>query len=166
MVIPERRFVPKHEVIWLEYHMNWSLCLWCCYVITFIFASFIHVHKSSCYLWCIHEIHLVHIHAIGVPRIVSRAKSHKAWTPKLGSIQEPKVPSDEAREDAGAVREAEPEAFLWRLRQAPKHYKTPYFSKQILYMCYMYCCITYRSWVKPLLHWYHSLSRYMNLNPM
>jgi hypothetical protein len=52
------------------------------------------------------------------------------------------------------------------LRQAPEHYKTPYFSKKILYMCYMYCCITYRSWVKTLLHRYHSLSKYMNLNPM
>jgi hypothetical protein len=36
------------------------------------------------------------------------------------------------------------------------------FQLQILYMCYMYCCITYRSWVKTLLHQYHSLSRYMN----
>jgi hypothetical protein len=40
--------------------------------------------------------------------------------------------------------------------------RLPTFQLQILYMCYMYCCITYRSWVKTLLHQYHSLSRYMN----
>jgi hypothetical protein len=40
--------------------------------------------------------------------------------------------------------------------------RLPTFQWQILYMCYMYCCITYRSWVKTLLHQYHSLSRYMN----
>jgi hypothetical protein len=38
-------------------------------------------------------------------------------------------------------------------RQAPEHYKTPYFSNQILYTCYVYCCITYKSWVKTLLHY-------------
>jgi hypothetical protein len=47
-------------------------------------------------------------------------------------------------------------------RQAPEHYKTPYFSKQILYMCYMYCCITYKSWLETLAALYHSLSRDMN----
>jgi hypothetical protein len=44
-------------------------------------------------------------------------------------------------------------------RQAPEYYKTPYFSKQIIYMCYMYCCIMYRSWLETLAALYHSLSR-------
>jgi hypothetical protein len=49
----------------------------------------------------------VHIHAIGVPRIVSRAKSRWAWNLKLKSVQEPEVQSGEAREDVGAVLEAD-----------------------------------------------------------
>jgi hypothetical protein len=55
-----------------------------------------------------HEIHWVHIHAIGVPRIVSRAKSRWAWNLKLKSVQEPEVQSDEAGEGVGIVLEAEP----------------------------------------------------------
>jgi hypothetical protein len=67
-----------------------------------------HVHKSLCHPWCIHEIHWVHIHVIGVPRIVSRAKSCWAWNPKLESVREPEVQSDEAGEGMGIVLEAEP----------------------------------------------------------
>jgi hypothetical protein len=64
-------------------------------------------------------------------------------TLKLESVWESEVQSDEAGGDAGVVREAWPEAFLCRLRQALEHYKTPYFSKQILYMCCMYLLLYY-----------------------
>jgi hypothetical protein len=50
----------------------------------------------------------VHIHAIGVPRIVLQAKSRWAWNLKLKSVQEPEVQSDEAGEDMGTVLEAGP----------------------------------------------------------
>jgi hypothetical protein len=49
----------------------------------------------------------MHIHAIGVPRIVSRAKSRWAWNPKLESVLESEVQSDEAGKDVGTVLEAE-----------------------------------------------------------
>jgi hypothetical protein len=50
----------------------------------------------------------MHIHAIGVPRIVLRAKSRWAWNPKLKFVRELEVQSDEAGEDVGTVLEAEP----------------------------------------------------------
>jgi hypothetical protein len=128
------------------------LCLWCCCVITFIFASLIHVHRSSCHPWYIHEIHWVHIHAIGVPRIMSRAKSRKAWTLKLESVREPEVQSDEAGGDVGTVLEAEPWTIFFRLRQTPEHYKPPTF-KVIIYIYTCYICIVvllYRSWLETL----------------
>jgi hypothetical protein len=50
----------------------------------------------------------MHIHAIGVPRIVLRAKFRWAWNPKLKFVREPEVQSDEAGEDVGTVLEAEP----------------------------------------------------------
>jgi hypothetical protein len=139
MLIPERKFAPNLKVNWIEHHMTWS----CVYDVLCHYthpASFIHVHTSSCPPWCIHEIYLVHIHAIGVPRIIVWAKLRKAWTPKLESVREPEVQSDGTVGNAGAVREAEPEAVLVCLRQAPEHYKTPTF-KAINYICYMYCCI-------------------------
>jgi hypothetical protein len=73
-----------------------------------------------------------------------RVKSHKAWTPKLESVREPEVQSDEAREDVGTVLEAEPWTIFFRLRQAPEHYKSPTFKAIIyiyIYMLYMYYCI-------------------------
>jgi hypothetical protein len=53
------------------------------------------------------KIHWVHIHAIGVLRIMSRAKSRWAWNPKLKFIQEPEVQSDEAGKDVGTILEAD-----------------------------------------------------------
>jgi hypothetical protein len=50
----------------------------------------------------------MHIHAIGVPRIVLRAKSRWTWNPKLKSVREPEVQSDEARKDVETVLEADP----------------------------------------------------------
>jgi hypothetical protein len=50
----------------------------------------------------------MHIHAIGVSRIVPRAKSRWAWNPKLGSVREPEVQSDEAGKDVETVLEADP----------------------------------------------------------
>jgi hypothetical protein len=50
----------------------------------------------------------MHIHAIGVPRIVLQAKFRWAWNPKLKSVRELEVPSDEAGEDVGIVLEAKP----------------------------------------------------------
>jgi hypothetical protein len=50
----------------------------------------------------------MHIHAIGVPRIVLRAKSRWAWKPKLKSVREPEVQSDEAGKDVETVLEADP----------------------------------------------------------
>jgi hypothetical protein len=153
MLIPERRFALNLK--WFEYSTTWlGLCLWCCYVITFMFSSLIHVYKSSCHPWCIHEIHWVHIHAIGVPRIVSRARSRKAWTPKLKSVREPEVQSNEAGEDVGTVLEAEPWTIFFRLRQALEHYKPPTF-KAIIYIYIYICCICivvlhYWSWLETL----------------
>jgi hypothetical protein len=63
--------------------------------------------NHSCHPWCIHKIHRVHIYAIGVSRIVSRAKSRWAWNLKLKSVQEPEVQSGEAGEDVGTVLEAD-----------------------------------------------------------
>jgi hypothetical protein len=50
----------------------------------------------------------MHIHAIGVPRIVLRAKSRWVWNPKLKSVRELEVQSDEAGEGVGTVPKAEP----------------------------------------------------------
>jgi hypothetical protein len=112
-----------------------------------------HVHKSACHSWCIHEIHWMHIHAIGVSRIVSRAKSRWAWNLKLKSVQVPEVQSDEAREDVGIVLEAEPRSIFFRLRQAPEHYKSPTF-KAIIYIYMLYILLHYVIGVgwKSLLH--------------
>jgi hypothetical protein len=49
----------------------------------------------------------MHIHAIGVLRIVSQARSRWAWNPKLESIQEPEVQSDEAGKDVETVLEGD-----------------------------------------------------------
>jgi hypothetical protein len=57
----------------------------------------------------------------------------KPWPVKL------EVQNDKPRGNAGAVREAEPEAVLVRLRQAPEHYKPPTF-KAINYI-YVICII-------------------------
>jgi hypothetical protein len=96
-------------------------------------------YDSSCHPWCIQKIHLVHIHAIGVLRIVIWVKSCKVWALKLESIQEPEVQSFEPRGDVGTVREAGPEAILRRLRQAPEHYKTPTFQRN--YYIYVICIV-------------------------
>jgi hypothetical protein len=154
MLIPERKFAPNLEVIWIEHHITWVLCLRCCYVITPIFTSVMRVHKSSCHPWCIHEIHWVHIHAIGVPRIMSRVKSRWAWNPKWESIRGPEVQSDEAGEDVGTVLEAKPWSIFFRLRQAPEHYKPPTF-KAIIYIYMLYVLLHYVIGVgwKTLLHW-------------
>jgi hypothetical protein len=61
----------------------------------------------------------MHIHAIGVPRIVSRAKSRWAWKPKLESVQEPEAQSDETGEDVGIVLEAEPLIPLLSVKASP-----------------------------------------------
>jgi hypothetical protein len=129
------------------------LCSWRCNILTFIFTSFMHVHKSSC-LRCIHKIHLMHIHAIGVPRIVIRAKSRWAWNLKLNSVREPEVQSDETGEDVGIVLEAEPRSLFFRLRQATEHYKPPTF-KAIIYIYRLYVLLHYMIGVgwKTLLHW-------------
>ncbi len=80
----------------------------------------------------------MHIHAIGVPRIVLQAKSRWAWNLKLKSVQKPEVQSDEAGEDVETVLEAEPRSLFFRLRQAPEHYKPPTFKAIILiYMLYV-----------------------------
>jgi hypothetical protein len=50
----------------------------------------------------------MHIHAIGVSRIVSQARSRWAWNLKLESVLEPEVQSDEAGEDVKTVLEADP----------------------------------------------------------
>jgi hypothetical protein len=50
----------------------------------------------------------MHMHAIGVPRIVLQVKSHWAWNPKWKSVREPEVQSDEAGGDVETVLEAEP----------------------------------------------------------
>jgi hypothetical protein len=153
-------FAPKIKVIWIEHHVTWLLLLRLLHCSSH--SSFIHAHKFI----MSHLVHtwnsLVHIHAIGVPRIVIRMKSHKAWAPKLESVREPEVQSDESGGDVGAVHEAKPEAFLCWLRQAPEHYKPPYF-KAINYICYI-CIVALsgRSWLEPLAALYHSLSRYMN----
>jgi hypothetical protein len=49
----------------------------------------------------------MHIHAIGVPRIMSRAKSLWAWNPKLESVREPEVQSGEAGKDVETVLEVD-----------------------------------------------------------
>jgi hypothetical protein len=151
MLTLERRFALNLK--WFEWSTTWlGLCFWCCYVITFIFTSFIHVHKSSCYPWCIHEIHWVHIHAIGVLRIVTTVKLCKAWIPKLESVREPEVLSDEAGEDVGTVLEAKPWSIFFWLRQTLEHYKPPTF-KAIIYIYTYYICIIalrYRSWLETL----------------
>jgi hypothetical protein len=155
MLITERGFAPKLKVIWIEHHVTWLLLLRLLQCSSHL--SFIHAHKlimsfimssSHTYSYIRHVIlplvhtwnSLVHIHAIGVSRIVVQAKLRKAWTPKLESIWEPEVQSDEPGANAGAVHEAEPEAILIWLRQAPEHYKPPTF-KAINYICYIYCCI-------------------------
>jgi hypothetical protein len=81
---------------------------------------------------------------------------------KLESVQEPEVQSNELRGNAGAVREAEPEAILVWLRQALEHYKPPTF-KAINYI-YVICIVPLngRSWIETLAALYRSLSRYMN----
>jgi hypothetical protein len=67
----------------------------------------------------------------------------KAWTPKLESIWEPEVQSDEAGEGVRIVLEADPWSIFFRLRQAPEHYKPPTFKAVIfIYVLYWYCCIT------------------------
>jgi hypothetical protein len=96
-------------------------------------------YDSLCCPWCIHEINLVHIHAIGVPRIMIPVKSRKAWDPKLESIWELEVQSVEPGGDVGTVREAKPEAILRRLRQALEHYKTP--TLQSNYYIYVICIV-------------------------
>jgi hypothetical protein len=69
-------------------------------------------------------------------------KLRKAWTPKLESIREPEVQSNETEEDVGTVLEAELGSIFFRLRQAPEHYKPSTFKAIIyIYTCYMYCCI-------------------------
>jgi hypothetical protein len=50
----------------------------------------------------------MHIHAIGVPRIVLQVKFRWVWNPKLKSVREPEVQSDEAGEGVEIVLEAEP----------------------------------------------------------
>jgi hypothetical protein len=42
----------------------------------------------------------------------------------------------------------------------------PLLLNTIEYICYIYCCIKCRSWVKPLLHIYHSLCSKYTWNPM
>jgi hypothetical protein len=106
----------------------------------------------SSHPWCIHEIHLVHIHAIGVLRIVVRAKLRKTWTPKLESIREPEVQSEETWGNAGTVREARPKAVLVYLRQAPEHYKPPTFKQLIIYVICI-VALSGRSCLEPLLHY-------------
>jgi hypothetical protein len=61
----------------------------------------------------------MHIHAIGVPRIVLRAKSRWAWNLKLKSVQEPEVQSDEAGGDVGIVLEAKPLIPLLSVKTSP-----------------------------------------------
>jgi hypothetical protein len=85
---------------------------------------------------------------------MSTVKLHKAWTPKLESIREPEVQSDEAGEGVGIVLEAEPWSIFFQLMQAPEHYKPPIF-KAIIYMYMLYVLLHYVIGVgwKPLLHW-------------
>jgi hypothetical protein len=49
----------------------------------------------------------MHIHAIGVPRIVIRAKSRWTWNLKLESVLEPEAQFDEAGEGVGTILEAD-----------------------------------------------------------
>jgi hypothetical protein len=84
----------------------------------------------------------MHIHAIGVPRIVLQAKFHWAWNPRLKSVRELEVQSDEAGEDVGTVLEAEPRSLFFRLRQAPEHYKPPTF-KAIIFIYMLYVLLHY-----------------------
>jgi hypothetical protein len=160
MLIPERRFAPKLKVILIEHPVTWLLLLRLLQCSSHL--SFIHAHKFI----MSHLVHtwnsLVHIHAIGVPRIMIWVKSHKAWTPEVESVREPEVQSDKTGGDVGAVREAEPKVFLCQLRQALEHYKPPTF-KAINYICYIYIvALSGKSRLEPLAALYHSLSRYMN----
>jgi hypothetical protein len=62
-------------------------------------------------------------------------KSHKAWTLKLESVQEPEVQSDETGGDTGAIREVEPEAVLVRF---PRALQASYIKMQlIIYVIYV-----------------------------
>jgi hypothetical protein len=153
MLIPERKFAPKLEVIWIEHHMTWFVLMMLpCH---YIYLRIIHAcHKSSCHPWCIHEILWVHIHAIGVPRIVLQEKFRWAWNPKLKSVWGPEVQSDEAGEDVGTILKANPWSIFFRLRQAPEHYKPPTF-KAIIYLYMLYVLLHYVIGIdwKPLLHW-------------
>jgi hypothetical protein len=85
---------------------------------------------------------------------MSRAKSRKAWTPKLESVREPEVQSDEAGEDVGTILEAEPRTIFFWLRQTTEHYKSPTF-KAIIYIYIVYVLLHYVIGVgwNLLLHW-------------
>jgi hypothetical protein len=50
----------------------------------------------------------MHIHAIGVPRIVLQAKFRWAWNLKLESVQEPEAQSDKAGKGVETVLKADP----------------------------------------------------------
>jgi hypothetical protein len=50
----------------------------------------------------------MHIHAIGVLRIVLQAKFRWVWNPKLKSVREPEVQSDDAGKDVETILEADP----------------------------------------------------------
>jgi hypothetical protein len=154
VLIPERKIAPNLEVIWIEHHITW----FCAYNVAMSLHSSSHHSCTSInhhvIFGCIHEIHWMHIHAIGVPRIVLRAKSHWVWNPKLKSVREPEVQSDEAGEDVGTILEAEPWSLFFWLRQAPEHYKPPTF-KAIIFIYMLYVLLHYVIGVgwKPLLHW-------------
>jgi hypothetical protein len=152
MLILERKFAPKLKVNWIEHHMTW----FCAYDVLCHYthpASFIHVHTSSCPPWCIHEIHLVHIHAIGVPRTVVRAKLHKAWTPKLESVREPEVQSDGTVGNVGSVREAEHKVFLCVGLGKPRSIISLLLLKQLIIYVICIVALSGRSCLEPLLHY-------------
>jgi hypothetical protein len=54
----------------------------------------------------------MHMHAIGAPRNVTKVKLHKTYPVELEPVREPEVQSDGTEGDVGAIREAEPKAFL------------------------------------------------------
>jgi hypothetical protein len=152
MLIPERKFSPKLKVIWIEHHMTWSSTydVLCHYTHP---ASFIHVHTSSCPPWYIHEIHLVHIHAIGVLRIVVPEKLRKAWTPKLESIRGQEAQSDGTRGDEGTVAERWTPNHPRTVKASPGALLSLLLSKQLIIYVICIVALSGRNCFEPLLHY-------------
>jgi hypothetical protein len=154
VLIPERKFAPKVEVIWIEHHITW----FCAYVVA------MSLHPSLYHPTCSQIImsSLMHTwNSLGA-YTCNRCAENRV-TSEVPRGVEPEV---EVRSRAGGpVRRSRRRrgnrswsrtliSLFFRLRQAPEHYKPPTF-KAIIYLYMLYVLLHYVIEVgwKPLLHW-------------